>query len=234
MKKAFVAAMALIVACSVSMAQNTREMVREAQAIQKAAIKIDKLTDKEINTRAPKAARKEAKKFKKQGWLITPGSLPMDKQCERSYELQARWTEVDGMLDLMYMSAEGMSIGENYDAAKMQATEFAKLNLAGQLESRIAAIIDNTIANEQLSREQAASIAKTVSASKNLISQRLGRVIPVVEMYRVNKKTKNKEVLVRLFYNVNQGMNTAKQVIREELEKEGNDLHKQLDELLGF
>lgn len=49
-----------------------------------------------------------------------------------------------------------MSIGENYDAAKMQALELAKQNLAGQIQTEVTALVENTVANKQLSQEQAA------------------------------------------------------------------------------
>ena len=131
-----------------------------------------------------------------------------------------------------YLMGEAMSIGENYDAAKTQALELAKQNLAGQIQTEVTALIENTVANQQLEAEQAASITQTVSASKNLISQSLGRVVPVVEAYRI-KGNKNKEVLVRIAYSTDSAMQTAKKVIREELEKKGEDLHEQLDKLLG-
>lgn len=168
---------------------------------------------------------KEVKKFTAEGWQVAPGALPMDKQLERSWKMQS---EVDENKMPKYIMGEAMSIGENYDAAKMQALELAKQNLAGQIQTEVTALIENTVANKQIEREQAASITQTVSASKNLISQSLGRTIPVVELYRV-KGNKNKEVLVRIAYSEEMAMQAAKKVIREELEKKGEDLHNQLD-----
>lgn len=70
-------------------------------------------------------------------------------------------------------------------------------------------------------------------SSKNLISQSIGRTITVVECYRINSKGNN-EVLVRIAYNGEMAKAAAKKVIREELEKKGEDLHEQLDKILGF
>lgn len=172
---------------------------------------------------------KEVKKYEKEGWQTTPGALPMAKQLERSWNMQ---NELDENKLPKYFMGEAMSIGENYDAAKMQALELAKQNLAGQIQTEVTALVENTVANKQLEREQAASITQTVSASKNLISQSLGRTIPVVELYRV-KGNKNKEVLVRIAYSEEAAMQAAKKVIRDELQKKGEDLHEQLDKLLG-
>ena len=185
---------------------------------------------KALNSKASKDARKEAKKFKKEGWQTTPGTLTLEKQLDRSMMMQM---DVDQSGYPLYVMGEAMSIGENYDAAKMQALELAKQNLAGQIQTEITALVENTVANKQLAEEEAASISETVLASKNLISQSIGRVIPVVELYR-DLPNKNKEVLVRIAYNHNMAMEAAKKIIRKDLEEKGNKLHDQLDEVLGW
>ena len=128
---------------------------------------------------------------------------------------------------------EAMSIGENYDAAKMQALELAKQNLAGQIQTEVTALIENTVANKQLQPEEAASVVQSVSVGKNLISQSIGRVLTVVEVYRT-VGNRNKEVLVRIAYNAEMAKAAAKQAVREDLEKKGEDLHNKLDQLLGW
>lgn len=203
-------------------AQLTKEQRKERK-------EMSKMTKNELNSKATKAARKEAKRLAKEGWQVAPGALPLDKQLDRSYNLQY---EIDEFLLPRYIMGEAMSVGENYDAAKMQAIELAKQNLAGQIATEVTALVENTVANKQLAAEQATSITQTVTASKNLISQSIGRVVPVVEVYRV-KNNKNKEVLVRIAYSTEMAMQAAKKVIRDELEKKGEDLHEQLDNILG-
>lgn len=70
-------------------------------------------------------------------------------------------------------------------------------------------------------------------SSKNLISQSLGRTIPVMECYR-DTKNGNKEVLVRIAYNGEMAKAAAKKAVQAELEKKGANLHEQLDKVLGF
>ena len=186
--------------------------------------------EKQLSQRASKTARKEAKRMRKEGWKTTPGALPLDKQLDKSYLMQY---EFDENMFPKYIMGEAMSIGENYDAAKMQALELAKQNLAGQIQAEVTALVENTIANKQLSNEQAASITQSVQSSKSLISQRIGRTISVVETYRVVSNG-NKEVLVRIAYNSQMAREAAKNAIREDLEQKGENLHEQLDELLGW
>lgn len=204
-------------------AQTSKEIAKERREIRK-------LSKAELNEKASKNARKEAKRLRKEGWQTAPGALPMEKQLDKSYLMQQ---EYDDNLFPKYLMGEAMSIGENYDAAKMQALELAKQNLAGQIQTEVTALIENTVANKQLQPEEAASVIQSISAGKNLISQSIGRVLTVVEVYR-SVSNKNKEVLVRIAYNAEMAKAAAKQTVREELEKKGQDLHNKLNQLLGW
>lgn len=203
------------------MAQSTADQKKERK-------EISKLSKSELTARATKEARTAAREMAKDGWVVTPGALPIEKQLDKSYLMQY---EYDEDLFPKYLMGEAMSIGENYDGAKMQALELAKQNLAGQIQTEINALIENTVANKQLEAEEAVSITESVLASKNVISQNIGRVLPVVEVYRV-KENKNKEVLVRIAYNSEMALAAAKQAVRADLERKGLNLHKQLDNLL--
>jgi len=217
-------AIALLLTCGLINlhAQSQASITKERKAI-------DKLSSSELNAKSTKAARTEAKKLTKQGWQVTPGALPLEKQLDRAYRMQY---EFDENQYPKYIMAEAMSVGGNYDAAKMQALELAKQNLAGQLQTEITALIENTVANQQMDAGKAASITKTVAASKNLITQSLGRIIPVTEVYRDSKQ--DKEVLVRIAYNSEMAKQTALKVVKQELEKKGEDLHEQLDKVMGI
>ena len=126
-----------------------------------------------------------------------------------------------------------MSIGETYDAAKLQAMELAKLNLAGQMQSQIVALVENEVRNSQLPQEDAVSATQTIMGSRNEIAQSIGRVITVVECYRV-KPGKNKEVRVQIACPSDMAMQSAKSAIREELQRDGERLSEKLDSMLGL
>jgi hypothetical protein len=79
----------------------------------------------------------------------------------------------------------------------------------------------------------ATSLAEVVSASKNIVSKRLGEVLPVVTIFKESNKHEI-TVAVRVVYDRNTVLQTYKEVIREELEKKGNKLHEELDQVLGF
>ena len=224
MKKIFLFIVICLLAGSLSSyAQLSKEQKKERKELLKS-------TKSQLNEKATKIARKEAKNLKKEGWKTAPGALPIEKQLDKSFLMQY---EYDGDMYPKYIMAEAMSIGGNYDGAKMQALELAKQNLAGQIQTEVTALIENTVANEQLKAEEAETITRSVLASKNLISQSLGRTIPIVEIYRT-LQNKNKEVLVRIAYSGDTAKKIAKNAIRKNLEERGDSLHNKLDQLLGW
>lgn len=223
MRKIFMLAIAVVMSLTSAFAQDAKEIRKEHQEIQK-------MTKAELASRVDKSVRKEAKRLAKEGWVVNPGALPLEKQLERSYLMQL---ELDENQFPKFIVASAKSIGENYDAAKTAAMSLAITNLAGQIQTEVTALIENTAANKQLAAEDAASITETVSASKNLISQSIGRVITIFECYRV-LGNRNREVEVRIAYNADMAKQAVRKVIREELEKKGENLHEQLDKALGF
>ena len=184
---------------------------------------------KDLSSKPIKMARKEAKQLEKEGYYVAPGALPMAKQLEKAYIKQYQDDE-DGYPK--YIVATGNSIGETQTAAKIQANATAKLELAGTIQTRIAALIENSIVNQQLNNEDAASVTKTVAASKSIIAQELGRVITLVEMYK--KIGKNVESNIRIAYDSKIAHEKAKQAIRKSLEEETKIAHEKLEKLMDF
>lgn len=223
MKRLFFFIVALVCMTSNVCAQDYKQILKERMEIRKAS-------RKELNEKATKDARKDAKKYAKEGWEVAPGALPLEKQLDRSYLLQM---EYDDNMYPKYIMGEAMSVGENYDAAKMQAEELAKQNLAGKIQTEITTLIENSVANKQLGNEEAASVTQSVLAAKNLISQNIGRTLPMMECYRV-LSNKNKEVLLRIAYSRDMAKAAVKQAIREELKSKGEELQNKLDKILGW
>lgn len=211
-------------AASAQNSDDYKAFIKERKAVQK-------LVKQERDEKVSKEARKMAKKYAKEGWKVTVGALPLEKQLERSYTMQYELDMNNSMPK--YIRAEGKAISTSYDAAKMHAIADAKVVLAGNIQTEVAAIIEERLANHELGKEEAVAISNAVQVSKQVIAQSIGRVITVVECYR-ELKNKNYEVLVHIYYNGEMAAEAAKKAVREELEKKGDKLAKELDELLGF
>ena len=229
MKKFLTLAMTLIMAVGTSFAQEKKE-AKSMDDIQKERQEIRKMSKKVLYERADKSTRKEAKRLEKEGWKVHPGQLPLEKQLEDTYLKQC---EYDEDLFPKYVMGQASSVGEHYDAARTAAFALAITDLASHIQTEVTALVENTVANKQLSAEEAASISETVMTSKNLISQSIGRTITVLECYRINDK-KNTEVLMRIAYDSESARKSAKKALRAALEEKGDALQKQLDLILGF
>lgn len=189
--------------------------------------KNEKVLDKELQKKAIKAARKEAKKLAKEGFKTPVGKLPLDKQLETAWEKQAE-LDMDG--NPYWYIASSRAIGGNQSAAALQATNAAKIDLAGQIQTKVSQLIEAKVANDDMGQEEAASLSSVVAASKSVISATLGRTIPLVEVYRT-LENKNVEVMVTLGYSMQAANQAAISAIRKELAGKSEELAKELDKL---
>ncbi|WP_297272991.1 hypothetical protein [uncultured Bacteroides sp.] len=189
--------------------------------------KNEKVLDKELKKKAIKAARKEAKRLTKEGFKTPVGKLPLDKQIETAWEKQAE-LDMDG--NPYWYIASSRAIGGNQSAAVLQATNAAKIDLAGQIQTKVSQLIEAKVANDDMGQEEAASLSSVVAASKSVISATLGRTIPLVEVYRT-LENKNVEVMVTLGYSMQAANQAAISAIRKELAGKSEELAKELDKL---
>ena len=187
-----------------------------------------KESEKNLKKKSMKLARKDAKKKTKEGFFVPPGALPMEKQLEKAFIKQ---NMEDDQGYPKYIVASGNSVAGTQTAAKIQAIETAKLTLAGLVSTNVAALIENNIANEQLTREEATTVTKLVAASKSIIAQELGRVIPLSEMYK-NIGRNNIQCDAIIAYDSKTAMDLGKKVIRKQLSEEADALQDKLGNVL--
>ena len=130
----------------------------------------------------------------------------------------------------LWYIASSRAIAGNQSAAILQATNAAKIELAGQIQTKVSQLIESKVANDDLGKEEAASISNVVATSKSVISANLGRIVPLVEVYKT-LSNKNVEVIITLGYSLEIANKVALNVIREELSKQSADLANELDKL---
>jgi hypothetical protein len=186
------------------------------------------LSSKELK-QISKKANKEAKAKMKEGYYVAPGSLPMEMQLNNAYKKQLEKNDKD---EPKYITASGNSVGETQSAAKLQAMDIAKFDLAGSISTNVAGLIEGSRANQQLTPSEAASVQKTVAASKSIIAQELGRVVTLSEMYKNLGKTIQVDIIIS--YNSDTAYDIAKKVLRKSLEEETKIAHEKLEGLMNF
>ena len=189
--------------------------------------KQEKVIDKELQKKAIKEARKEAKKLEKEGFTTPAGKLPLAKQIENAWEKQAELT-TDG--EPFWYVASSRVIGANQSAAVVQATNAAKIDIAGQIETKVSQLIEASVANDEMGQTEAASLSSVVASSKSVISANLGRTLPLVEIYRILDNG-NSEVQVTIGYSTASATHQAIDAIRKDLRAKGDKLADELDKL---
>ncbi len=184
---------------------------------------------KDIEKKAMKDARKEAKKLTKEGFKVAPGQLPMDKQIEATW---IKRYEMDDKGNKMWFVSDARALGETHSAAKMQANEVAKINLANQIGSEVAGLVETNIANAQLNAEDAASVTETVATFKSIVGSKIGRTSTFFEADRAVDK--NTEVFITIGYNYKDAVEMAKDIIRGEMKEKTKVQSEQIDQILDF
>jgi len=200
-----------------------------------------------IKGKAVKEARKEGKRLeKKEGWSVFPGALPISKQLEDSwmkkYEMKVN---DDGSQTNAYVYATGSGVAKTKSAAKMKATDDARVQLAQQMNSYVTALTTSNIANAQLSTIDAETIDEVVQTAKTVTVANLKNVQPVFVIYRTKipkselrkssggqLKPGNVEVSVELFYDLYQLNDEVKETIKKELKTKLENNEEELNKLM--
>ncbi len=218
----FTAVMMIIAAADASAQVASKQQRKQIQ-------KHEKVLNKAMKKKAVKSARKEAKRLKKEGYMTLLGQLPLDKQLENSW--QASY-ELDVQGYPYYIMSTQKATAANYTAAQLQAMNAAKTDIAGQIETRINQVIETKVTSNEMARNEATSLTSFVATSKNIISNTLGRVIKLVEIYREPKRTKVVEVQVTLAYNAEVATKEAINAIQKSVSSEDVEMMKLLDQLV--
>ena len=174
--------------------------------------------------------KKEVKKYESEGWAPFPGGLPMAEQLNFSYSRQTETTE-EGYPK--WIVASGNSTAQMQAAAEMQATELAKTNLVGLIETNMRSVVESDVANNQLSSEDGVSITKTIQVSANKVAKKLGMVQPIFKVYRKLTKEKNIEVQIVLAYNYEMAKKAMLEEAKLVLQAETEDVRQKYEKYLN-
>ncbi len=172
-----------------------------------------------------KEVKKEVKALKKEGWKVLPGSLPFERQMTDVY---LKLYDRDEVGRTNFIIGTSQAVGQNIDAARIQAQSLCKFDIVQQTSTQLTGLIEENVANKQLSPNEAVSISDALAKSKELISGKLGRTIPLLECYK-QLPNGNVQLLIRVGYSSDDAITKAKEIIREQMGEELKDLGKKLD-----
>ena len=178
-----------------------------------------------------KDAKKQAKVLVKEGWKVAPGHPSIEMQQLKAAKIN---NTMDDNFNSKYVEGSAQAVAPTYDAAKFQATELAKINIAGKISSDLAGIAKTNLGNQQINPEQAENIVKTIGAYKNFVATKLTNIISCVDMYKIDPKNGQYTVSIGIYYNRDEAMRAGMKEIRDQMMKESEELAEELDDLLGL
>jgi hypothetical protein len=207
-----------------AIAQTDKQQKKEKKEYQKDQNQLRKA----LYQKDEKLATKKAKKLEKEGWKTM--GLPIAKQLDRTW-MKEMEEETPGIP--RYIVGRVEATANTFAAAQSMADNVAKLRIASQVSSSIAALTDVALANNQINAEEAASLTKTVENAKVIVSQKLGRTFKTLEIYQ-QLRNGNYRVRVAVFYDMKAAISIAREVMLEELKKDSELNKAQLESLLGM
>ena len=154
--------------------------------------------------------------------------MPVSQQLNNTFNKE---NDVDDKGVPKWIFAEVVSKGQTLAASDMQATELAKNNLVGLMASNIREVVETELSNNQISKEEAVSWTKTVSAVTNRVAKKLGQVFVPFKIYRENEN--NYEVMLRVAYNFSSARSIFLEEMRTELGEETQNLKLKNDKFLN-
>ena len=179
--------------------------------------------------RVVKEAKKEAKKWRKQGYENMPGNLSLAQQFEQAMVKRVMVTE-DGIN--RYVSVSSSAISGSEAVAQANAMDNARALLAGQIQSEVSALVSSNKANTGYTAVEIETIDEFLSNSKTLIQGELGVIHPVIEMVR--REDDKYEFRYTILYDFEEARRVTKKVMKRELDEKLSQNEKELNKILGL
>ena len=205
--------------CSTANAQEDPQTIKEQKAIMK---------------QATKDAKKQAKEFKKEGWLVPAGELSIEQQLTKSQLMgEELMADENGAPTKRFIMQTAIQTAGSYNSGYAAARTAAMTELAGLLKTEIVSAFQQKLDNAQSSSINATTVDKFNQRTKGIIDQALTNSITCLKIYR-RLPNNNFEVQVRLAFDKKELAARLKRNMQKELEQEGDEeLNGIVDEVLS-
>lgn len=225
MKKMFLMLVAVLMGSMTMTAQNAVELAKEQR-------KLNDINMKMLNAKPTKDAKKQARQFKKDGWVVPAGDKVIEKQLTESQLLgEELMVDETGSPTRRYIQHTASQVAGTYNAGYAAARNAAIVELAANLQTQVAAAMQAKLDNAQTTAITTVTIEKFNQRSKAIVDASLTNTRSVVAIYRVLPNN-NYEVQVRLAFDKKELAARLKRMMQQELETEGDELNDLVDEVL--
>lgn len=154
--------------------------------------------------------KKRVKELQKEGWKSM--DLPLDQQVARTMERRLM-TDEEGYDK--YIAKTVVTRGGSYSAAQMAAENIAKVRIASDMGASVASLADVALENQEITPMEATSVMTASEKAKVLVSQKLGKLITSMCVYRMVGN--EYEVSITVLYDQKKAIDIAHELMMAEL-----------------
>lgn len=224
--KKILSLMVIALLSTASFAQTAAELAKQQRELNETHMKL-------VNAKPSKAAKKQAKQLKSDGWTVPAGTSGIEQQLTRS-QLYGEELTVDenGNTVKRYMVQTSIQTAGTYNAAYAAARTAALTELAAMLKTELVSAMQQKMDNEQSSTISAVTVDKFNERSRAIIDMKLTNSIPVLAIYR-RLPNRMFEVQVGIAFDRKELAARIKRNMKKELEEEGDKLNDIVDAILA-
>lgn len=227
MKKMILMVAAVLMTSTAVNAQSAIDLAKQQK-------ELNDINRKMLNQKPTKDAKKQAKEFKKEGWVVPAGELSIEQQLTKSQLMgEELMADENGAPTKRFIMQTAIQTAGSYNSGYAAARTAAMTELAGLLKTEIVSAFQQKLDNAQNSSINATTVDKFNQRTKGIIDQALTNSITCLKIYR-RLPNNNFEVQVRLAFDKKELAARLKRNMQKELEQEGDEeLNGIVDEVLS-
>ena len=222
--KKMISLVVMALVATTSFAQTATELAKQQQ-------ELNAINMKMLNAKPTKAAKKQAKELKAEGWTVPAGESSIEQQITMSQLYGAELTtDENGNPTKRFIMQTAQQTSGSYNAGYAAARAAAQTELAAMLKTELVSAIQQKLDNSQSDALSAITIDKFNERSSMIVDQTLSNSVPVLAIYR-RLPNNNFEVQVRIAFDKKELVARIKRNMQKELENEGDKLNEIVDEV---
>ncbi len=226
MRKLILLTIVALMACATGFAQSSVELAKQQKELNSINMRL-------LQIKPSKAAKKQAKKLRKEGWMVTGSDKPIELQITSDQLLaEELMADENGKPTKRYIQHSASAVQGTQKAAYADARAACQIEIAAMIETKIAGALLQRVDGIQSSSIDSTTVDKFQQRAKGVFDTVITNVIPGLNIYR-QLSNNNYEVQVTLSFDKKQIAIQLKKELLKQLEMEGNaELNSIIDQAL--
>lgn len=223
--KKMISLLTLIVIATMSFAQSATELAKQQ-------LKQNDVQMKLLDIKPTKSAKAEAKRLRKEGWVVPAGENDLAIQLTKAQLMgEELMTDEEGNITKRYFQHTAIATSGTYNTGFAAARANALAEVASMMKTQLVAAWDAKHDNSQNASTSVTANEKYHQRMRGIVDETITNAIPTVKIYR--RLNNNFEVQVRMAFDKKELGARLKRALQKELEEEGDYLNAIVDEMLS-